>query len=750
MNYLLSFFEKYFFTYMVSRMKVIAFLIVCSLALSIDTLGQTTKADSLNQVLRMLQSQPEGYEVCQQIASNQLDLAGELLYQKPDTVNMLLDESRKLAEKFGITTLVANGEYLRGLHLQDKELFLESNEALIRYKDFYQRQKPQDNAIKSKLINADASIANNYTYLGKYKEALELHFEVLNFYQSKNDSYRVGCIYTNIAMVYAYKGDWPKQIEYSNMSNDIALKLDDKLGLATNYSNLVQSYKKLNQIDKAFEMAKKGLDINRTLGNKYGVVRSLSGLSNLAIAIKDYVSAISYCEEYLILNEELKQNSSPIIVLCNLGESYQKIGEDQKAKDTFEKANSYLDENTEPTIRRMLFSHLSGYYENIKNYEKALEYRVLRDEVNEQIMDEETTRKLAQTEAKYENELKTALLNAEYSNEILKREHLLSLSDLANEKSNAEVELLDREKTMAELESLRLDVEVKLQKESNEKAVMNNQLLAEENANTTKMANVQTRQKRLALFFSISMLLMSGYAFYSFVKKKKLSVQLQNSLVDLKEAQVKLVQIEKEKEAQNLRLKISRDIHDDIGSTLTKMALLSDISRSDKTMNAEKIEASLGQIGNYARNVNSALSEIVWAISPKHDNLDSVLLYMRSYIHKYFELLPIQISIHFPTEKRAVAISPELRTCLFMILKEALNNIVKHAKADSVMISFNLVSNQYKLTITDNGIGISEGARAKYGNGLNNMNERAKSVGGAVTIVSDNKGTALSINGLVD
>jgi signal transduction histidine kinase len=223
----------------------------------------------------------------------------------------------------------------------------------------------------------------------------------------------------------------------------------------------------------------------------------------------------------------------------------------------------------------------------------------------------------------------------------------------------------------------------------------------------------------------------------------------------LKDAQQQLIQIEREKEAENIRLRISRDIHDDIGHSLTKISLLSDMTANDKQINSPEAVETLGRISNYSRNVNSSLSEIVWAISPKHDSLDSLIVYMRNHIHTFFENTGITYQINFPEANENRSINPDLKRNIFLVLKESLNNILKYAKAKNVTVDFKIDGNQFELKIKDDGVGFSplflglacasreelglpagQAGLRSGGNGLPNMKHRIEQTGGSFEINS--------------
>lgn len=188
------------------------------------------------------------------------------------------------------------------------------------------------------------------------------------------------------------------------------------------------------------------------------------------------------------------------------------------------------------------------------------------------------------------------------------------------------------------------------------------------------------------------------------------------------------------------RARISNDLHDEIGSGLTRIALLSDLIQQG-SFTDKKV---LTNISTIARELINNLNELVWSNNPENDSLDILCAYLRNYIYDYLTQSGIQFFIHFPDEIPIKPIGVELRRNLVMLVKEALNNIVKHSKATNVKIQLEFNQQNFSLEINDNGIGIDEASRLKMRNGLRNMQNRMNEMYGHFSIETEpNKGTSL-------
>jgi signal transduction histidine kinase/streptogramin lyase len=195
-------------------------------------------------------------------------------------------------------------------------------------------------------------------------------------------------------------------------------------------------------------------------------------------------------------------------------------------------------------------------------------------------------------------------------------------------------------------------------------------------------------------------------------------------------------ELERQQALENERKRISKDMHDELGANLTKIAILSEL--------AQKNVAAPGR-----------LQTIIWAINPQHNTLDGLAAYLRKYAANYLELTPVRYRLDFPETVPGHPLSAEFRRHIFMVVKEALHNVVKHAQATEVEMKLGAFDHTLEITIQDNGKGfcpeILNGAKGAEpvsgrGNGVPNMNKRITEVGGRLEIKSQPQhGTTIKI-----
>ncbi|MEY5011271.1 MAG: hypothetical protein RLZZ253_2410 [Verrucomicrobiota bacterium] len=184
------------------------------------------------------------------------------------------------------------------------------------------------------------------------------------------------------------------------------------------------------------------------------------------------------------------------------------------------------------------------------------------------------------------------------------------------------------------------------------------------------------------------------------------------------------------------RARIAKDMHDVVGARLAQLSVLHEIALSGEAVPAET-RTRLESLTQLARRAVSELDEVVWAVNPANDNLQSFANYLCHAASEYLEPLGIHVRHVVPEEIPEEPVSSKARHELFLAAKEALQNIVKHSGADRVQISFGLSERALTLAISDNGRGLPSSTTGLEKDGLHNMQKRMTSVGGHFTARSE-------------
>jgi signal transduction histidine kinase/ligand-binding sensor domain-containing protein len=209
--------------------------------------------------------------------------------------------------------------------------------------------------------------------------------------------------------------------------------------------------------------------------------------------------------------------------------------------------------------------------------------------------------------------------------------------------------------------------------------------------------------------------------------------------------------LERQRAIERDRTRIAKDIHDDLGAGLTHIALLSELARRDT---AQEMPNHVAQISDMARELTRNMDEIVWAVDPQNDTLDSLITYVSKFAQEYLSVAQVRCRLDVPAELPPYVLPAEVRHNLFLAIKEALNNVVKHAHATEVWMRLVVRPFAFTLIIADNGCGLNpaktggtEAGRISSGHGLANLEQRLRASGGRCVITSEpGQGTTVELS----
>jgi len=218
---------------------------------------------------------------------------------------------------------------------------------------------------------------------------------------------------------------------------------------------------------------------------------------------------------------------------------------------------------------------------------------------------------------------------------------------------------------------------------------------------------------------------------------------LRNIIAQTKEketlkAQNQLQEYEKEiavyKAQQEERQRISADMHDELGSGMTAIRLMSEIARNKMK---ENTPVEIEKISSSADDVLNKMNAIIWSMNSGNDTLDNLISYIRSYAIEYLDNTPVQCKVNAPEHIPGKELSGDKRRNIFLCVKETLNNALKHSEASLIIIDIR-VNHRLIINIADNGKGIDMQQLRQFGNGLKNIAHRMESIGGTYKIENRN------------
>ena len=200
---------------------------------------------------------------------------------------------------------------------------------------------------------------------------------------------------------------------------------------------------------------------------------------------------------------------------------------------------------------------------------------------------------------------------------------------------------------------------------------------------------------------------------------------------------------ERLRELERVRRRIATDLHDDIGSSLTQISIMSEVVQNRG--NGENTPA-LSMIANASRELIDAMSDIVWAINPQKDHLSDLKQRMRRFAADVLTARNIDLDFRAPLDETDIVLGANIRREVFLIFKETINNIVKHSACTRAEIDFRIADGKLLLHVKDNGKGF-ELTNESEGHGLMSIRERTAALGGAIEIDSaTGQGTTTSLS----
>jgi signal transduction histidine kinase len=218
-------------------------------------------------------------------------------------------------------------------------------------------------------------------------------------------------------------------------------------------------------------------------------------------------------------------------------------------------------------------------------------------------------------------------------------------------------------------------------------------------------------------------------------------------MVERRKFQLQLQHAEQERTLERERARIAQDLHDELGSLLTRISLLGGLIQTDRH-NPRQVETHAGKIAHAADQTVRALEEIVWAVRPGSDTLQSLVEYIAHFANELFEGNATCCRLDLPHDLPARPLPPDVRHNIFLIVKEALTNALKHAAASEVRVQAKVPANTLEILVQDDGKGFDSASLAESTrNGLGNMRRRAEAIGGRLKLQSaPGQGTSVKLS----
>lgn len=640
----------------------------------------------------------------------------DILFQKESAVNVIefYGEGLRIGTQLKDSFMMALACYQHGQYLMYEDQFEES-EKLFNKALALKFEKDQS--------SYTALVYNDIGYMFGLKNELEKqvdwYLKAVRLYEKTENLEGLATTTNNLAAVYAKLGDNTKALEYAKESASMREKTGDVKGLASSYENMSRLYWVIS-LDSASKYQQMAMKYAEKSGVKSLMIRSYDNLSVLMDKQRNKPEALAYIKKSIVLCKEIDDK-------VGLAGKYRWAAllsadlKDSVAMSAYFR-NSYdlsVQLNNKILLRDFYGTRASAYRKtgDFQNaYDDLKKYYTYRDS----LISDETATNIAELQTKYETEKK--------DNEITRLSTEQKIKQLEIEKQKAvisgnKLEAIQKEneiKLLSQQQELR-DARIKQQEEDLEKQL----LLSRNNEQELKLSRQdkllkeeelkgQKQIRNFIIIGAILLALLTGIVFNRYKLKKKL--EQQNQLL-------------------SVRNDIARDLHDEIGSTLTSIKILSEVSQNNLQKDQQKASSLLHKITEQSSQMQQGMSDIVWAIKPDNDKLENMLIRMREYASHTLE--PKNIEVVFSVEEQALSqsLNMQQRRDFFLIFKEAINNAAKYSQATRVEIGLKKEKDCLYLRISDNGIGFITNKETSS-NGLKNMKTRAGALQGSLDIQS--------------
>lgn len=567
--------------------------------------------------------------------------------------------------------------------------------------------------------------------LSKQADKLLQSVRIYETYLPDNYS-EIAIAFSNLSTVYYNLNQKPKAIEYALKSIAIREKTGDIARLSISCCNVSQYYLGLNN-GEAEKYLQRCIQYAQQLKQSERMVHAYVTASSFYSAIKQPEKAMDYEMKTIALLEKSGKASVMLarryMAVAMLSRQLPKDA--ARVMEYFDKTLATIRQVPDKFTLRDYYQQLASYYHEIKNDSSAFDnyqkYILYRDS----IISDNTRASIADIATKYETEKKDNQIRILQTDgkirqlEIEKQKAVIQGNLLEAKQKENEILVLSQQKDLQDArlqqQSQELEKQMLLYK-SNQQQL---QLAEQEKLLREKEVATQKQLRNFIIAAAAGILVLAAFVFNRYKLKKK---------------------IEKQQELLSVRNVIARDLHDEIGSTLTSIKILSEVSKNNLQKNTDHSAALLSKITEQSEQMQQGMSDIVWAIKPDNDKLENMVVRMREYTSHVLE--PKQIAVNFIVSENLQQenLTMQQRRDLFLIFKEAVNNAAKYSGASAVNIRLQNAGDRIRMSIEDNGRGFDSGS-VRASNGLRNMRTRAEALGGHASIISTpGAGTSIDVD----
>jgi signal transduction histidine kinase len=535
-----------------------------------------------------------------------------------------------------------------------------------------------------------------------------------------------------LGMAFLSMGEMGKSVRYLEYGLKNRSNRTDKVGVRSFLTDYATALVATHEFTRADSVIQEVASLNALLKDDYGNVLLNSLKGTLAYERKNYPEAVAYLgAAYNKRNELELTNNETKDVLLQLGKAEYETHNFDSAIYHLQLAGSIsaglrdiLEEGEANLLLSKLFQQ-KGTADSALYYFKK--YAVLKDS----ILSQQKQQNIIEVTTRYETEKKEQAIqilqkDKEASSYLIQlKNQQIGKQQLEDEKKSQQLSLISQQNEIHKLDAAQKALSLDNEKKESEQRQVQLQLLEKEAAYQKLLLAKQSQQKKILYTGIAVVLIFSGYGLYRYLRKKK----LQNL-----------------QEVLNERLRISRELHDEVGATLSGVALFSEIAKQKMEQQLPgDAQVYLNHISANSKEMVEKMSDIVWAINPDNDSFERIIAKIQSYAFNLCASKGITLHINIADEMRNDYPVMQVKRNLYLFMKEAVNNAIKYAEGKNIYLSLHKNGDTITAEIKDDGKGFDT-SLSNMGNGLKNMKDRANSLDAKFVIESvKEKGTTVSL-----
>lgn len=555
---------------------------------------------------------------------------------------------------------------------------------------------------KKGIANAATNIGYVLGLQGDYVKALSYEQKSLAIREETGDKKGISISLNNIGYIYYNQGAIPQALEYFIKSLKIKEVTGDEKGTANGLNNVAQIYNSQGDTEKAIEYWQQCMALSTKIKYPFGLANALLGLGHCYQTKGNYTQALAFFEKCLVIRNQINNKEGQVNVLASIGSHYARQGMDQRALEYLNKSLQIAREINDRQGTSIALINIGNILAKQQQYtpaavylEEALQIGTKTGEPKNMALASEALSKVYAATGSYQKAYEMQVLFKTMSDSI----------------SSIETKKAVLKKQMAYEFDKR---EMARQAAQEKKDILNNERI---------------QQYKIIRNFSIGgavLILIAGFFLIYRYREKNRTAKHQALLQE--------------------RLRISRELHDEVGATLSGIVMYSHLTKQQvRSDDAGAVEQSLTIMQQSSEEMVGKLNEIVWLVNPEKDTLPKLVQRLEEYARNIATAKNMKVEFISPPALPETGLSFERRRNIYLIAKEAINNAIKYSGGNLLSLFVQVQAEKLTIIISDNGKGFDT-LQVHPGNGLVNMRTRAAEVGARLVLTSaPGKGTTIAI-----